>query len=53
VIVSINEEPVSTPQDAAAKPTVAHSNPERGVLFQLNRQGTNLYVGWPERDNGG
>ncbi len=53
VIVSINEEPVSTPQDAAAKLEVAQSNPERGILFQLNRQGTNLYVGWSEQDNGG
>lgn len=53
VIVSINEEPVSTPQDAVAKLESAQSNPERGILFQLNRQGTNLYVGWSEQDNGG
>lgn len=53
VIVSVNEEPVSTPQDAAAKLEVAQSNPERGILFQLNRQGANLYVGWSEQDNGG
>ncbi len=53
VVVAINEEPVSAPQDAATRLEAARSKPERGILLQLNRQGTNLYVAWSQRENGG
>jgi serine protease Do len=53
VIISINQEPVLTPQEAATKLKAAQSRENKGTLFHLNREGTNLYVGWPQRNNGG
>ena len=44
VIVAVNQQPVTSPEDAAAKLQGAQSA-KKGALVLLNRKGTNLYVG--------
>jgi len=53
VIVSVDQEPVTTPQDAAAKLKVAQSKRDKGILLQINRGGVSLYVAWSEQHNNG
>ncbi len=53
VIVSVNQEPVTTPQDTAAKLKTAQSKRDKGILLQINREGINLYIGWSEHRNNG
>jgi len=53
VIVSVNQEPVTTPKDAVSKLKAAKSNPDKSVLLQINRHGVNAFVAWSgQSDNG-
>ncbi len=53
VIVSVNQEPVTTPKEAVAKLKAAQSNPDKSVLLQINRHGVNAFVAWSgQSDNG-
>ncbi len=45
VVVAIDQQPVKTPQDAAAKLKEAASSAKRGALLLLNRRGVTQYVG--------
>jgi serine protease Do len=54
VIVSVNQEPVTTPKEAVAKLKSAQSSPDKNVLLQINRHGVNAFVAWSsdQSDNG-
>jgi serine protease Do len=53
VIVSVNQEPVTTPKDAVSKLKAAKSNPDKSVLLQINRHCVNAFVAWSgQSDNG-
>jgi serine protease Do len=53
VIVSVNQQPVTTPKEAVAKLKAAQSNPDKSVLLQINRHGVNAFVAWSgQSDNG-
>jgi serine protease Do len=53
VIVSVNQEPVTTPKEAVAKLKAAQSGSDKSVLLQINRRGVNAFVAWSgESDNG-
>ncbi len=54
VIVSVNQEPVSTPKDAVAKLKAAQLGADKSVLLQINRHGINAFVAWSsdQSDNG-
>ena len=45
VVVAINQQPVRTPQEAAAKLNEAVHSPKKTVLLLLNRHGVTEYVG--------
>jgi serine protease Do len=45
VVVSINQEPVNTPQDAAQKLKQIANSPQKNALLLLNRHGVTQYVG--------
>ncbi|MGE0259830.1 MAG: DegQ family serine endoprotease [Alphaproteobacteria bacterium] len=45
VLVSINQEPVSDPDDAAQKLRTIAKSPQKNALLLLNRNGTSRYVG--------
>ena len=45
VVVSINQEPVGTPQEAAQKLKEIANSPRKTALLLLNRHGTSQYVG--------
>ena len=53
VIVAINQEPVTSPREAAAKLKAAQSNKGTNVLLQINRHGTNAFVAWSTQDDNG
>ena len=46
VIVSVNQEPVTTPKEAVAKLKSAQSSADKSVLLQINRHGVNAFVAW-------
>jgi rod shape-determining protein MreC len=54
VIVSVNQEPVTTPKEAVAKLKAAQSSTDKSVLLQINRHGVNAFVAWSsdQSDNG-
>ncbi len=54
VIVSVNQEPVTTPKEAVAKLKAAQASPDKSVLLQINRHGVNAFVAWSsdQSDNG-
>ena len=54
VIVSVNQEPVTTPKDAVAKLKSAQASADKSVLLQINRHGVNAFVAWSseQSDNG-
>ena len=53
VIVSVNQQPVTTTQEAAAKLKAAQSAPGKNLLLQINRHGINAFVAWSgQSDNG-
>ncbi len=54
VIVSVNQEPVTTPKDAVAKLKAAQTSADKSVLLQINRHGVNAFVAWSseQSDNG-
>jgi serine protease Do len=45
VVVAINQQPVKTPQEAAAKLKEAAASPKKSALLLLNRRGVTQYVG--------
>jgi len=45
VVLSINQQPVASPQDAAQKLKEAASSPRKSALLLLNRRGVTQYVG--------
>ncbi len=45
VVVAINQQPVHTPQEAAARLNEAVHSPKKTVLLLLNRHGVTEYVG--------
>ena len=45
VVVSINQEPVNSPQDAAQKLKQIANSPQKNALLLLNRHGVTQYVG--------
>ena len=45
VLVSINQEPVSDPDEAAQKLRKIANSPQKNALLLLNRNGTSRYVG--------
>ena len=45
IVVAINQQPVKTPQDAAAKLKEAATSPKKSALLLLNRRGMTQYVG--------
>jgi serine protease Do len=45
VVLSINQQPVASPQDAAQKLKSAASSPRKSALLLLNRHGVTQYVG--------
>ena len=45
VVLSINQQPVSSPQDAAQKLKEAAGSPRKSALLLLNRHGVTRYVG--------
>ncbi len=45
VVVAINQQPVETPQEAAAKLKEAAASPKKSALLLLNRRGVTQYVG--------
>jgi len=45
VVVAIDQQPVKTPQEAAAKLKEAAASPKKSALLLLNRHGTTQYVG--------
>ena len=53
VIISINQEPVTSPREAAAKLKTAQSNKGTNVLLQINRHGTNAFVAWTTQEDNG
>jgi hypothetical protein len=44
-VVAIDQQPVKTPQEAAAKLKEAASSPKKSALLLLNRRGVTQYVG--------
>ena len=54
VIVSVNQEPVTTPKEAVAKLKAAQASQDKSVLLQINRHGINAFVAWSsdQSDNG-
>ncbi len=53
VIVSVNQQPVTTTQEAAAKLKAAESGHDKNLLLQINRHGINAFVAWSgQSDNG-
>jgi len=52
VIVSVNQQPVTSTQDAASKLKAAESG-KKNLLLQINRHGINAFVAWSgQSDNG-
>jgi len=45
VIVAINQQKVTTPQEAAQRLKRAEQNGDKHLLLQLNRHGVNGYIG--------
>jgi len=45
VVVAIDQQPVKTPQEAAAKLKDVASSPKKSALLLLNRRGVTQYVG--------
>jgi type II secretory pathway component PulC len=45
VLVSINQEPVHSPEDAANKLRQLSKSPQKTALLLLNRRGVTQYVG--------
>ena len=45
VVIAINQQPVHTPQEAAAKLNEAFHSPKKTALLLLNRRGVTEYVG--------
>ena len=45
VVLAIDQQPVKTPQEAAAKLKEAAASPKKSALLLLNRHGTTQYVG--------
>ena len=45
ILVAIDQQPVKTPQEAAAKLKEAAAAPKKSVLLLLNRRGVTQYVG--------
>jgi serine protease Do len=45
VVLSIDQQPVASPQDAAQKLKEAASSPRKSALLLLNRHGVTQYVG--------
>ena len=45
VVVAIDQQPVKTPQEAAAKLQEAAASPKKSALLLLNRRGVTQYVG--------
>jgi serine protease Do len=45
VVVAINQQPIKTPQEAAAKLKEAAASPKKSALLLLNRHGVTQYVG--------
>ena len=53
VIVAVNQQPVTTTQEAATKLKAAQSSPGKNLLLQINRHGMNAFVAWSgQSDNG-
>jgi len=53
IIVAINQEPVSSPREAAAKLKAAQAKKGSNVLLQINRHGTNAFIAWSTQDDNG
>jgi serine protease Do len=45
IVVAIDQQPVKTPQEAAAKLKEAAASPKKTALLLLNRRGVTQYVG--------
>ncbi len=53
VLVSVNQEPVTSPKEAVAKLKAAQFSADKSVLLQINRHGVNAFVAWSgQSDNG-
>jgi serine protease Do len=53
VLVSVNQEPVTTPKEAVAKLKAAQSSADKSVLLQINRHGVNAFVAWSDQSDNG
>ncbi|HUN48303.1 MAG TPA: PDZ domain-containing protein, partial [Stellaceae bacterium] len=53
VIVAVNQQPVTSPEEAASKLKAAMSGPDKRVLLLLNRHGSSEYVALSEAPNQG
>jgi len=53
VIVSVNQEPVTTPKEAVAKLKAAQASTDKSVLLQINRHGVNAFVAWSDQSDNG
>jgi len=53
VLVSVNQEPVTTPKEAVAKLKAAQSSADKSVLLQINRHGVNAFVAWSDQSDSG
>ncbi|HYC12967.1 MAG TPA: PDZ domain-containing protein, partial [Stellaceae bacterium] len=53
VIIAINQEPVNSPREAAAKLKAAQAKKGSNVLLQINRHGANAFIGWSTQDDNG
>jgi serine protease Do len=45
ILVAVNQQPVNTPQEAAAKLKEIAASPKKSALLLLNRHGVTQYVG--------
>ncbi len=53
VLVAVNQSPVNTPQEAAAKLKEVATSPKKSALLLINRRGVTQYVGVSFGDNQG
>ncbi|HTZ76752.1 MAG TPA: PDZ domain-containing protein, partial [Stellaceae bacterium] len=53
VIVAVNQQPVTSTQEAASKLKAVGSSHDKNLLLQINRHGMNAFVAWSgQSDNG-